>query len=185
MARKHSLNTLNTVAKRYRSRYLFGKSKDRKYYVAACRYGVMDKICGHMDVESCPYTNKFVYTIKEDRKIYVGLTSNPERRFREHHVLGEFAKPEFKTTKKSYLAERAVRLEQSLIAAYRNKGFEVINKTSGGELGSRLKYSKYHLMNLVKNCSSWRAFRKKYPLQYKAAQMRNLLPELRGLCSEL
>lgn len=111
---------------------------------AALRHGWMDEICEHMTAPEIMAT-KVVYIIKRigSRQAYVGISSSPDRRYASHinrpmpHTREIISNPHrFRIVSTRMPAIAAAKLERRLIAHLIRKGWEVVNITKGGHVGS-------------------------------------------------
>lgn len=119
-------------ALKYSSRTDFYKSS-RGAYDGAKRNGWLDEVCSHMRI-GVNITQRYVYEIVKDGVvIYVGITTNPERRFKEHcenkkldstHSIRLVCGP--------IPAQEAQLIEKELIKKYAG----LMNITGGGSLGN-------------------------------------------------
>lgn len=128
-------------ALKYDSRKEFQINSGSAYGIAHAR-NYSDEICKHMK----PIGNRFkrgLYAFEHpDKTVYVGLTYNYKRRYREHMKNNKILikkKREggqvFKTFDILYDHKVAAKEEIKLINRYRNQGWIILNKIKGGGLG--------------------------------------------------
>lgn len=170
-------------AKKYYRRVEF-RNKSPKAYDAALRHGWIDEVCSHMEVVG-NLVKRMVYAWEfDDKSVYIGLTSDKQRREKEHfteinsavnkHITQTGLKPKFVELSISYIdAKDAKILEDTMIDQYRCNGWTILNKTKAGSLGGgkcsrvwtvekiKVEISKYKTLN---------EFRTKSKLAYNAVK---------------
>lgn len=145
---KWSYEMLREEAFKYNTRNDFSKGNWTGYVISHKR-GILDDICSHMVRQGNKY-ERFIYTIKfENNSIYIGLTSNLEKRKYAHikkssnRYVREFInnniKYEFNSDNILYTSENASKKECFLIRIYEEMGYKVLNISKGGGLGGDIK----------------------------------------------
>ena len=113
-------------------------------YNSARRNGWLDEICSHMKTKN--NSNRCIYLIYFTDKIYIGLTNNIKKRFKQHLRKGIIHKYINKTNSypsiiqlSNYIdVEESQKLEKEYIKLY-GSYFTLLNTTNGGELGSNIR----------------------------------------------
>lgn len=134
-------------AKKYKSRTAFAKCNPGAYDRAVKKKWI-DGICEHMDfIQKGLWGKKKIYRLVwiKDKKIYIGITNNPKRRMHEHlkcssnssvkQLLLENKTPEIVVNNIWHHSSYCAKKEKEIIKKYKNAEWDVINKSSGGELG--------------------------------------------------
>ena len=132
-------------AKKYNRRIEF-RNKNPKAYSAALRNGWIDEVCSHMEVVG-NLLKRMVYAWEfDDNSVYVGLTSDKQRREHQHftktnsavnkHVIQTGLKPRFVELSVSYIdAKDAKILEGDMVDQYKCNGWTILNQAKAGSLG--------------------------------------------------
>lgn len=134
-------------ALKYATRIEFSKNSYRHYKVAY-RKKWLDEICFHMKplgnlYKRCVYVYEF-----SDKSVYIGLTFNLEKRDNQHlnkktpvhnHMEKTHTHPIRRILSEYIDAIEAKQLEINTIIEYRNNGWNILNKSKGGELGGNPK----------------------------------------------
>lgn len=153
-----------TEALKYKSRQEFYE-KSGSAYNKALRENWMDDLCSHMETKGNNYKRKVYYVLFKDESIYVGLTYNPVKRFKDHirkedsqihrklkkekidlnyslintekdiRVLFGEIGAKVFISKNYYEKEQAVVEEKKLLNKMKSKGFFALNKAKCGALG--------------------------------------------------
>ncbi|MEQ1716431.1 MAG: GIY-YIG nuclease family protein [Hyphomicrobium sp.] len=129
------------VARRYSVRKEF-QNKEKGCYIFALRRGWLDEICSHMERQGSRF-ERYIYIIisREARQAYVGLTFNKMTRLNQHRLRGRSAVRSLLASPHKIVWSRllgrddAAILEDDLIQRLRERGYEVVNATRGGNLG--------------------------------------------------
>jgi predicted GIY-YIG superfamily endonuclease len=143
---KWTYETLKKESLKYNTRISF-INENASAYLTAHNLGILDDICSHMVKLGNLYC-RFIYTIEfENNSIYIGLTNDLDRRKSEHtkkssnKYVNEFIsnniKFKFKSDEILYSAVEAVEIESFLIINYKERGYNVLNISKGGELGNK------------------------------------------------
>ena len=141
---------LRKEALKYNSRSEFSKKSNREYK-ASIKIGILDEICSHMIKLGNTY-NRYIYIINfENNSVYIGITNNLERRKLEHienssnkHVrklMNNRVKYTFNSNNILYDINDIGKMECSIIEKYKEKGYNVLNISKGGELGASNKWT--------------------------------------------
>jgi len=129
------------------------KCKTRKEFVekysgarySAVKNGWIEKCHKHM-IYLGNYYKRLIYAVLfPDKSVYVGLTYNPEKRFKNHlvskkssvykHIKNTGLSPEFKILTKLIDKQEASIKEGVFESNYRKKGYNILNKSKTGVLG--------------------------------------------------
>ena len=182
---KWSDDMLKDEALKYHTRIGFQKGSISAYLIAYKR-GVLDEICSHM-VRVGNIHNRFIYTIEfENNNIYIGLTSNLERRKYEHingssnkHVnelINNGINFTFNSDNILYSSNEASKIEISLVSEYKEKGYNILNISKPGGLGGcKTKWTYDMLKDEALKYNTRKSFMKGSSKSYSTAQARGLL----------
>jgi len=172
------------------------QQESKSAYSVALKNGWLDDICGHM-IPQGNWTKRKIYVFTfSDGYAYVGLTNNIKTRKNQHiskgnnspvhkHYSETGASFEFKVLTDDWLdMDVAGRVENYYIQQYANNGWKMLNKKSGGGLGStkRTFYTPSKLRREVAKYDYLHEFREKSPNYYNYMQRHGLIDEY---CSEL
>ena len=148
----YTKNECALEALKYETKTEFMK-KSPVYYSHAIRKGFINEICGHMKKMGNP-EKRIIYAFEfHDKHVYIGLTSNVNRRKKEHlndkdsavykHITTAHCKYIFKALTGYLPKEEAALIEDETIIDYSRKGWILLNKKRGGDLGGKThKYTK-------------------------------------------
>jgi hypothetical protein len=153
--------------------------------------GWYEDIVKHMVPVGNKY-NRAVYAFEfSDKSVYVGLTGNLDRRKKSHteeeensavkikmSILGE--KPEMKILSDGYIDYLdAQNMEGFMVSKYRDDGWEILNRTVTGSLGSCTRvWTLEILRELVKKYKSRSEFVENEPNAYAAAARNEWLDDI-------
>jgi predicted GIY-YIG superfamily endonuclease len=138
------------IAKQYKHRVDFKKGKNYLWQWAR-RQGseYYESIVSHMGTKGTWY-KKLVYKYEfENNVVYIGITNDKEQRKFSHQNLSgavyEYSKENNETPIYTELTgyidvKEAAKMETELIKEYRDKGWVVLNKTNGGEIGGNNEF---------------------------------------------
>lgn len=130
-------------ALKYLSKSEFQK-KSRTAYKNSLKYGWLNEICSHMEQVGDLY-KRLVYVYEfSDKSCYVGLTSNKNRRHRDHmkiennspvsiHKEKIGTEPVYILLSDYIEATDAQQLEHDTIEKYKNEGWDILNKGKTGK----------------------------------------------------
>ena len=151
----------------------------RLYYSHAIRKGFLNEICQHMKKLGNP-KKRVVYVFEfSDHHVYVGLTMNMERRIKEHlshknsavhkHIQATGCPYQLKVLTNDYITmEDAAALEDNAIIDYAEKGWILLNKKRGGDLGNKIrKYTKRYCRTIALKYNDKTEFYKRERLIYR------------------
>lgn len=140
-------DALKNEALKYKSRSEFSK-KSGSAYVAAHNKGIINDICGHMEWLGHRYARHVYLCVFSNNTIYIGLSYDPDARFRQHindtrSAIYRYSNETNEAPKLIYVTsqpinkEDAVALEIETINKYVSLGYNVLNDTTrkGGQLG--------------------------------------------------
>lgn len=188
----YSIEECAEEAKKYTTKTEFIK-KAPLHYSHAIRKGFLNKICNHMEKQGSPL-KRAVYVFEfADNYAYIGLTSNLNRREKEHltnhfsavfrHIQESKCSYMFKCLTDYLSKEEAAEIEINTIIEYANNGWCILNKKSGGDLGSKIrKYTKQYCKEITSQYSDKRIFQNLNPYFYRYISKRGWLDEL---CSHM
>ena len=188
----YSIEECAEEAKKYTTNTEFIK-KAPLHYSHAIRKGFLNKICNHMEKQGSPL-KRAVYVFEfADNYAYVGLTSNLDRREKEHltnhssavfrHIQESKCSYMFKCLTDYLSKEEAAEIEINTIIEYAKNGWCILNKKSGGDLGSKIrKYTKQYCKEITSQYSDKRIFQNLNPYFYRYISKRGWLDEL---CSHM
>ncbi len=182
----YSKELVEEIAANYKTRKEFQQG-DQAAYNYARKHNLLDGICAHMHTPGNVYL-RYVYEIRNDekREIYIGISCDPNRRFRDHLKKG------IKSVRKAIKAgatlsivtnllpaEKAGKVEQKLISKYKKAGWTVLNEKEGGGLGAPYRRIKLEdIQQAVKKCRTRKEFREKYTSLAQTADRWNISAEL-------
>ena len=155
-------------------------------YTVASRMGILNEICKHMKDLGDLY-NRAIYAWEfPDKRVYVGLTDNIDRRFGQH--MNDDNSPVKKYMRKTGLepvfvlkydyvhADIAKELEGQVLEEYVCEGWIKLNKIKTGGLGSvREKWTKERIRELALTCRTRQEFREKYSDAYSKCSKKRLM----------
>lgn len=159
------------------------------YYSHAIRKGFLNEICTHMKKLGNP-VERAIYAFEfQDRHVYIGLTSNIERRRKEHlhaensavykYIKNSNCLYEFKVLTRYLPFEEAAIVEDEKISEYADDGWIILNKKSGGDLGGKIrKYTKTFCRQIASQYSDKTEFRNSNPHFYGYMCRRGWIDEL-------
>ncbi len=145
MALKHKSWTIEMLideSLKYSSRSDF-KEGSSSAYAIACGRGILEQVSSHMEKNVGNRFFRWVYKSIDytSKTIYIGLTYDLKMRLETHikqsRELLALHIQEFgliPVTDQVIPAQEAANLERKLIKLYRSKGWNVLNKSNGGEL---------------------------------------------------
>ena len=188
----YSMEECAEEASKYDTKTEFLK-KAPLHYSHAIRKGFLNEICGHMKKQGNPQM-RVVYAFEfADNYAYIGLTSNPHRREKEHLVNSSSAvcrhiqssnSPYIFRCLTDYLSkDEAAIKEINTIIEYSKNGWILLNKKSGGDLGSKVrKYTKQYCKEITSQYDDKKIFQNSNPTFYRYLIKRGWLDEL---CSHM
>lgn len=192
------------AALKYKHRSDFERN-DKRCYKAAMKRKILDDVCSHMEPLGDLH-KRLVYVYEfEDNHVYVGLTSNKNRRDNEHHNLNNSPvcqhiqktglTPKYTMVSDYYISViDAQKLEKMTIKKYKENGWFILNKRNGGEIGSitikwteevlRKEALKYNTKSEMRKNSlnAYSAIMNK-KLQHLFSHMKNNTPTLKNCTS--
>jgi len=133
------------ITLKYNTRSEFCKN-NRSAYDCALKNNWLNDICSHMKICGTLYS-RLVYLFEfSDNSVYVGLTYNYEKRYKDHlttdisssvykHIKETGLLPLCKKLTEYINIKNAMKLEIYYIKYYKDLGYNVLNKTKGGEYG--------------------------------------------------
>lgn len=141
----------------YNNRTIFSK-KSIHCYITSMSNKWLDEICSHMSIVGNKSKRCIYAAIFPDNSVYIGLTSNFNRRKLEHlngmnkysnnckkssvykHIEKTKLIPEFVILNDYVDIETAIKLEKSEVDRYRNMNFNILNISKCGSLGGFKKF---------------------------------------------
>jgi predicted GIY-YIG superfamily endonuclease len=175
-------------AKQYKTRTEFKLACGAMHNVLY-RNNLLEEACSHMETLGHKY-KRYVYEIRLENTIYIGLTFNPKKREHDHISYGIKAVKEL-FQKGAVLVivsdllepKKAGEIERKLIQDYKEKGFNVINSKRGGSLGAcKLKWTKEEVTKEALKYKTKSDFIKGAPTAYGKALKEKYLKEI---CSHM
>jgi len=173
--------TLKKEALKYKSKKEFAKAAPTAY-CAALKLNIMDEISKHMKPLGHKY-KRMLYAFEfPDKSVYVGLTYDYEKRYKQHM---ERSKIIIKKTKElghtfimfneQYNVDQIGKEEKKLIEIYQRKGWKILNKAKAGSLGGlkRISYTKKQIHSSAKKYHTKKEFYLKHSKMYKYALKMN------------
>jgi predicted GIY-YIG superfamily endonuclease len=164
-------------ALKYKTRTEFknGSYQAYKYSLINCWF---DDICAHMPIIGNMY-KRCIYAFEfSDNSVYIGLTSNLDKRRKSHYI--SYRSQVNKHIKNSKLepivvkltgyidVEKAVIKEGEYIELYKNKNWNILNIQKSGNIGgNKRKITEDKCREVVEKYSSLSLFRKEQPNFYK------------------
>lgn len=143
-----TIEVVAALAAPHKGRSAFARS-EAAAYIAAQRRGWLDAVCSHMGPsEKLKVFSRQVYVIRAigERRVYVGLSVDVQRRYANHKLRGVEAVREMLAKPHRVLvvspripSEQAADLEKRLVERFRELGWGVVNATAAGGLGSAIK----------------------------------------------
>jgi predicted GIY-YIG superfamily endonuclease len=154
----------------------------RGAYTNAAKNGWLDEICSH--ILPVKGSGRSVYIIENHESIYIGLSVNPERRFKQHQENGKFFGFNMRIVLSHLTNENAAKLERALIdAAIKDGSKTVLNLRRGGSLGKTYEYwNRERTIIAALECNTRTSFFKKYPRAYAKAKEFGIFEEV---CSHM
>jgi predicted GIY-YIG superfamily endonuclease len=139
-------------AAKYKTRLGFQQGEVQAYH-AARRLGILDEVCSHMgppNLQAILYRSLYVIRERGARRVYVGLSVDPQKRYASHLHKREgsaalvLARPHrFLVASASLPAVEAGAAEGALMQRFRDAGWDVVNFRKGGGLGGKpVKWTK-------------------------------------------
>lgn len=159
------------------------------YYSHAIRKGYINEICSHMKKLGNP-EERAIYAFEfQDRHVYIGLSSDTERRRNEHlhekksavykYIQKSKCTYEFKTLTEYLPVEEAALVEDEKIFEYADRGWTLLNKKRGGDLGSKIrKFTKEFCRKIALQYIDKTEFRNSNPHFYGYMCRRGWIDEL-------
>lgn len=128
-------------AKKYKNRSEFRRLAPSAYLSASVK-GYLYETCKHMRRLGNLFVRGLYVFEYPDRSVYVGLTCDYDRRYREHMAQNRLLIRKsrlggqvFTPLNKFYPAHIAAEKESKLIEKYRRAGWSILNRASAGSLG--------------------------------------------------
>jgi len=165
-------------------------------FTAMRRNGWIDEVWHELDnkignlILRCVYVYEF-----KDKYAYIGLTSNIERRHKNHqeikspvgrHILNTDQKPKLIKLTDYIDVNEAVKIEINTIKKYKKNNWTLLNNTLGGEIGcSVLFWDKEACLSAAKKCKTKNEFVKKFHGAWSSAKNHNWLNEIQELFPEI
>lgn len=172
------------IALEYKNKVEFDK-KCRGASSSARQQGFYEEITSHMTADNS-HMHRYVYALILDKTIYIGISTDPKKRFNRHKSTGrKIIKQLIKDDACLHVLsdklniEDAAKLEAETIIKYKNDGWNVLNIVIGGAIGSgQNKWTNESLQSVVNKCKSRSEFAIKYNGAYDASRRLGLLEDL-------
>lgn len=183
------IEDIKAAASTYKTRSAFMKN-ERGAYNAAKRLGVLDFVCSHMRRVGHHYL-RCVYAIEfpATKEVYVGLTFNPDKRFRSHKSNGLLKdklaaeRHTFKIVVGYQDKENAAISEGLELESYLRRGWSALNRTATGSLGGgKEKWTLEAVVTEAKKYETRGAFQDGSVSAYNKARVRGWLNDV---CSHM
>lgn len=149
----------------------------------------LDNKIGNLEFR-CVYVYEF-----QDNHAYIGLTSNIEKRDKNHqkikspvgkHILKTEQKPKLIKLTDYINVQEAVKIEIDTIKEYKNRNWVLLNNTLGGETGcATLFWTKEACLSAAKKCKTKNEFLKKFRGAWSSAKNHHWLAEIHQLFPEI
>ena len=179
-------------ALKYKTKTIFS-IKNVSAYGSALRNNWIDECCKHMEVLGNSYKRMIYAVVFSNNHIYIGLTYNPNKRFKQH--LSDKKSTVYKYKKEIKLEPKLKKLTDFLdknIASqqegvfkkkYEKKGYIILNKRKTGGLGGRpTKWTKEKCLAAALKCKTISEFRKRFNPPYTYSKTHEWLNEI---CSHM
>ncbi len=155
-------------------------------YKAARHRGILEEICKHMEPMGNRFMRKIYVFEHSDNTAYIGLSYNPEKRKMDHLSKNPVLIDKYKTTIQTFKiltewlpAKEASVIEKHYIGLYSSLGWTILNKATGGALGSNyLKWTKEECSKISVKCCKRSEFALTNPSAYASARVNGWLEEL-------
>tara|TARA_Y100000034_G_scaffold136985_1_gene217997 strand:- start:3946 stop:5565 length:1620 start_codon:yes stop_codon:yes gene_type:complete len=180
---KWTKNKIIKEAKKHKTITSFIKSYPAAY-TAAKKIGILEEVRKSMKLVIGNRYIRMIYSFEfPDKSVYVGLTYDYDRRYREHmkssktiinktNELGHT----FIMFNEKLSAEDAVREESNLIKEYKKNGWNILNKAPAGGLGGTVKkWTKEKIIAEAKKYDTRSNFKKNNAAAYQAARRLGIL----------
>lgn len=187
VGKKWTVEKCCEVAKDFETKRDFRRSNPKAYW-AANRLGCLSLACAHMKIlgDRC-YRYVYVFT-HSDQSVYVGLSFDPWTRYKIHmRAGGEIERrskepgQSFRVLPTLYPSKKAARKEAELIEDYRRKGWIVLNKVKGGNLGANHRQWTYEkCRSEAKKYKTRKEFKDNCNGGFQAADSKGWLGEICG-----
>lgn len=172
------------IALEYKNKVEFDK-KCRGASSSARQQGFYEEITSHMTADNS-HMHRYVYALILDKTIYIGISTDPNKRFTRHkstgrkiikQLISDGANLHVLSDKLSL--EVASKLETETIVKYKNDGWNVLNIVAGGAFGvGQDRWTKESLQSVASKCKSRSELAIKYNGAYGAARRLGLLDNL-------
>lgn len=157
-------------------------------YQRAYKTGVLKKVASHLVRVGHKY-KRCIYSIEVRNKnmIYIGLTFNFDQRVNQHMLSKRFVKIKERHGNECLTIHKlsdyipinvAAEKEDHLINEFKNKGFTILNKKKGGDLGSiSTKWTKEKIIKSAQHFKTLKEWREKESSAYSIAKKKGYLKE--------
>jgi len=166
--------------------------KYRSAYDGALRNNWMNDICPHMKICGTLHS-RLVYLFEfSDNSVYVGLTYNYNKRY-EDHLTTDISSSVYKHIKETGISpdcqklteyidiKKAIELEIYYIRYYKDLGYNVLNKTNGGEYGGGYFKCNYDICKEYAEKYTLKEFRKNKRYAYDKSRKEGWLSDFYGI----
>ncbi|QNJ54922.1 hypothetical protein vBValMR10Z_382 [Vibrio phage vB_ValM_R10Z] len=182
-----TLERLKEDALKYKTRSEWQK-KSSSAYSSAQKKGLIDECCSHMKTPTQTALKRCIYRIYAGNEVYIGLTYDVKKRFREHkrvtkQIIALIARHGADNVKferiTDYMEQELAQIaEKEHIEQYRNDGWVILNRCKAGSLGgSRIKWTLERLKADALKYKTRKEWNKKSTGAYSAAYKRGVLDE--------
>jgi len=182
-----SFENCKKEALKYNSRTEF-KTKSAGAYDSCKENGWIDIVSGHMinighRYRKCVYSYEFI-----DNHVYVGITYNIERRKHDRekcktdsvtkHIKKTGLSPLFRQLTDFIAVDEAVYLENDYVKRYSKNGWNILNQSKTGSVGSVRKWTKEKCIAVGKKCETRTDFCRHTKGAYDAARRYGWISEI-------
>ena len=166
------------------------KEFKEKYSGAVARakhFKIYDEVCQHMTpLNSKRHRDVYLIFSKTEKKVYVGITVNVQRRIIEHKstspkkVKQLLLEPHRIVVIKTHIdSQQAIEFEGQYIQELKQRGYTVLNSAKHGSLGAPIiKWTKESVLEKALLFNSPTKFKEQYSGAYDAARRNNWLRDV-------
>lgn len=151
-------------AKLYKHKIDWTRGHSREYSKAK-KNPILYEACTKHMLKKGNLRQRLVYMFYLHKTCYIGITCNLEKRMERHEQtlrykdLCKFGKVEVKILHDFCDVEYCTELERMYIEEFKKKGWIILNKTNGGELGGRIGKTKDDILKQASKFHSVKAWR--------------------------
>lgn len=188
----YTIEEIKNEALKYKTKFEFQKGSN-SFYQYAYKKKLLNDVCKHMKIVGNKF-NRFIYyiTFPRIKSVYVGLTYDLDKRKKSHltkssnktvrYLLESGEKYEWMEYQQIFSQDESSKIEKEFIKNFKQFGWNVLNKTNGGEMGGipfwDYKKVKKEAFKYEKRID----FQKNSPRAYEYARKNKILDEV---CSHM